>query len=76
VLIETPPEVAQAVAERLRASVAAASLDNEGRTIAITISIGLTSWRGSDETFHNIMHRADKALYAAKNQGRNRVVQD
>ena len=76
VLIETPPEVAQAVAERLRASVAAASIDDAGRPIAITVSIGLTSWRGNDETFHNIMHRADKALYAAKNQGRNRVVQD
>jgi diguanylate cyclase (GGDEF)-like protein/PAS domain S-box-containing protein len=76
VLIETSPAVARAVAERLRSSVAAASIDSEGRPIAITISIGLASQRGSDETFHNIMHRADKALYAAKNQGRNRVVQD
>lgn len=74
VLIETPPDEALAVAERLRASVAAASIDDNGQPMTITISIGVAFCRDSDDNFHNIMQRADKALYAAKNQGRNRVV--
>jgi diguanylate cyclase (GGDEF)-like protein/PAS domain S-box-containing protein len=74
VLIESPPDEALAVAERLRTSVAAASIDGNEQPITITISVGLAFRRGNDDKFHNIMQRADKALYAAKNQGRNRVV--
>jgi diguanylate cyclase (GGDEF)-like protein/PAS domain S-box-containing protein len=74
VLIETAPAKAMEVAERLRESVANEPVERNGQSIPITISIGIGFRRDADDTFHAIMRRADKALYAAKTQGRNRVV--
>jgi diguanylate cyclase (GGDEF)-like protein len=71
-LPDTAPETAMVVAERLRAA-----LDRSGQgtaTIApYTVSIGL-AMLGLDEEFDSLMARADTALYAAKEAGRNRVV--
>jgi len=41
----------------------------------ITLSAGVTAAQ-SGETSDSIINRADRALYAAKNQGRNRVIAD
>ncbi len=40
----------------------------------VTVSIGLASFRGGDEGVADILQRADKALYAAKAAGRNRIL--
>jgi diguanylate cyclase (GGDEF)-like protein len=40
----------------------------------ITISIGVTSYQPKD-TAKKMIHRADKALYRAKKEGRNRVIE-
>ena len=42
--------------------------------IATTISIGLSAIENDEDSFTDILERADKALYQAKNDGRNRVV--
>ena len=67
------------VAERIRAAVAASEVQaGEGREpgervpIKITISIGVAELR-DDEPFEALLQRADRALYAAKDAGRNRV---
>lgn len=60
------------VAERLRMAVAAAQLDADGAPYAMTVSIGV-SGLAADETVSAALQRADKALYAAKRLGRNRV---
>jgi len=73
ILIETDTETAQIVAERLRKRIAAESIQTDDARIAFTISIGLSHWQGNDDTIDSIMQRADKALYTAKNLGRNRV---
>ena len=44
----------------------------DGRTIQVTISIGVTALRASD-TPDTVLDRADEALYRAKQAGRNRV---
>lgn len=39
-----------------------------------TVSIGIAEWNGKDETFLELLRRADEALYEAKREGRNRIV--
>jgi eukaryotic-like serine/threonine-protein kinase len=59
-------------AERLRAAVeAAVSLGNQG-PVSVTISAGLAELK-PDDTLDTLLHRADEALYRAKQQGRNQV---
>lgn len=48
-------------------------LQMAGRSIPLTVSIGLASYRGSDRDFNDLLRRADQALYKAKQNGRNRV---
>ncbi|MFC0250644.1 GGDEF domain-containing protein [Massilia consociata] len=60
------------VAERLRVAVAAAALDAGGEPYGMTVSIGVAEL-APDEAVSAALQRADKALYAAKRQGRNRV---
>ncbi len=39
----------------------------------VTCSIGITLWRGAGDSKETMFERADRALYKAKNNGRNRV---
>lgn len=58
------------IAERLRATVQATRQED----LAITISVGYASFTGSEfATYDKLFQAADAALYAAKQQGRNRV---
>ena len=76
VMPETNLAAAMVVAERLRAAVAAEPfvLHATGNTIPVTISIGLAVAAETGEPVEQLLRRADEALYAAKNSGRNRVV--
>ena len=56
-------------AERLRAAIE--SLPIEGLESYVTVSIGVTSY--SKETLLELVDKADKNLYLAKDNGRNRV---
>jgi diguanylate cyclase (GGDEF)-like protein/PAS domain S-box-containing protein len=67
------------VAERVRAAVAATEVqsgevraNDAPRSIRVTISVGVAEHR-SDESFEAWLKRADQALYAAKDLGRDRV---
>lgn len=71
-LTETPASEAAVVAERLRAAVSSGALTDGAR---VTVSIGLASVEPGDEIWADTLERADRALYAAKHAGRNRVVQ-
>ncbi len=73
-LPQTDTATAEGVAERLRQTVADTEIAiGNDRPLHITISIGLAM--PSEQTNHIdiILRQADKALYAAKNSGRNRV---
>ncbi len=69
----TPLEAAATVAERLRAAVEALVVDAEGIELRATVSIGVAS---GAENLEDLIRRADKALYRAKDRGRNVVVVD
>jgi diguanylate cyclase (GGDEF)-like protein/PAS domain S-box-containing protein len=60
------------IAERLRMAVESARLEVDGQMISSTVSIGVAQAE-KNEDFRQAMNRADKALYQAKNNGRNRV---
>lgn len=60
-------------AERLRSRVQDNVLVVDGKSIPMTVSVGLATFQSSDRNFNDLLLRADKALYAAKENGRNRV---
>jgi len=61
------------IAEKLRRTVSEAFFPVNGSTITLTASFGVTHFRKEDKLFTDLIERADKALYEAKNNGRNRV---
>ncbi len=75
IISDTPSVAALNVAEKMRASVEAADFHHNKQKVAITISVGVSSFRDSD-TAEMVFVRADKALYRAKSLGRNRCVDD
>jgi diguanylate cyclase (GGDEF)-like protein len=73
-LPETELHEAAEVAERLRDSVARTSVPREeGMPVNFTISIGVAALNGSDIKLEGLLSKADKAMYEAKQSGRNKV---
>jgi diguanylate cyclase (GGDEF)-like protein len=73
-LPDTPPREAQAIAERLVATVRASVLPDSGART--TVSVGVVTFEpGAEvEEFVGALTAADRALFRAKLDGRNRVV--
>ena len=76
VMPEAEAAVADGVSERLRAAVAGVpfAIDDEGRSISVTISAGLAELRHPQDDLPSLLRRADAALYRAKDDGRNRII--
>lgn len=72
-LPETELAGALEVAEKIRQGVEQAELHSSGLRVAVTVSLGCAEFR-SQEALNDFYARLDRQLYAAKNQGRNRVV--
>jgi diguanylate cyclase (GGDEF)-like protein len=73
VLPNTPAVLALQIAERLRAVVATANLDDIAPGLKVTISIGIAELHPVDTDLQPLMRRADSAMYRAKANGRDRV---
>jgi two-component system cell cycle response regulator len=74
---DTDYRQAQGVAERVREAVAERRFEvKAGRSLAVTVSVGLALNEAETDTPDVILKRADVALYRAKREGRNRVVFD
>ena len=69
-LSNTDKKSAQVLAEKIRRIIEKASFTYGSKKISITISCGIADLEEGD-TKDKIFNRADKALYAAKKQGRN-----
>ena len=76
VMPDTSAEVAASVAERLRGMIEARPFQlRSGETpLMLTASMGIATLGAGIETPEQLLKQADRALYEAKNSGRNRVV--
>ncbi|SDT60712.1 GGDEF domain-containing protein [Actinoplanes derwentensis] len=68
----TAPRELQSLAERLRAETAGLPVEIGGELLSVTVSVGAAVLTGPDP--ETLIHQADKALYQAKTDGRNRCV--
>jgi len=74
ILPETELEGASMVAEKIRKTVEEISFIYKKEKVAITVSLGVTSIISDDSGYDSLFDRLDKAMYKAKNSGRNKVV--
>jgi len=75
VIVETEGGDAIEIAQRLCSKVAEASIVPQGgERIPVTISIGLAQLKGRKINFGSLLNEADRAMYAAKDAGRNRAL--
>ena len=72
-LNKTDTAGAKITAERIRQKISQLSLLYSNQAIPVSISIGVASL-GHNESRENLLDRADRALYQAKQNGRNQVV--
>ena len=72
ILPGTDGEGAKKIAERLRNQIMAKSIPANGTTFKVTISIGIATSPDDARTKEELIEKADKALYSAKHNGRNR----
>ena len=72
-LPDTGLDDALVLAERLRAHVASAAMPWGGQGLRVSISAGVSVFAPGDADSQAVLVRADRALYDAKDQGRNRV---
>ena len=70
---DTDIETVTLVAERVRRAIEEKPLAISGGTLDVTVSIGVAEVPHHDEHGKEAIHAADRALYRAKSQGRNRV---
>lgn len=75
-LPETSATDAMAVAERLRRGVAALVIHHGGKPLVLTCSIGVAEEGPATNDIDALIRAADRALYVAKEGGRDRVEQD
>ena len=72
-LPDTPYERAKEVAQKLRKKVEESFVEtHNGKKVRFSVSIGVATIHKED-SYETLMHNADKALYQAKESGRNRV---
>jgi diguanylate cyclase (GGDEF)-like protein len=73
-LPETPPKGALDVAERIRTAISGAALALEGKSVDCSVSVGVACFPEDGRSLDALAARADRALYHAKQRGRNCVV--
>lgn len=66
-------EAAKVVAERIRKKIEETKFEWEGKQIPVTVSLGVSVRHPGENVPDPMVHRADAALYKAKETGKNRV---
>jgi diguanylate cyclase (GGDEF)-like protein/PAS domain S-box-containing protein len=73
-LPEASCEQAYAVVQRVHAAVQAMTMNFADQPVHISISSGISNLEGEAQSLDPLLSRADRALYLAKESGRNRIV--
>lgn len=74
-LPETEAECARTVAEKIRHSIAQKTVSQNGLSVNVTVSLGVAALdRDFMKTGRDLVEKADRAMYNAKNSGRNRTI--
>jgi diguanylate cyclase (GGDEF)-like protein len=76
VMPNTDGTAALAAAERVRAAFASEPMRIDGHEVPVTVTAGVAVLRAEDQQFSHLLRRADRAMYAGKNAGRNQVMLD
>lgn len=74
ILTETPLDKAQIPLERFRKAIEEYPFKYDGQDLKLTVSIGADGIKQDCEDYENLLKNADKALYRAKEAGRNQVI--
>ena len=74
-LTEIEPQLSLEAADRIRKRTAQETIHSGEESISVTVSIGAAFFPGDGDTPQTLIQQADKALYAAKESGRNSVQQ-
>lgn len=74
ILAETDQATCYDIAERIRHATEKIPLKTDGQVITVTVSVGIVTCYDSQCSMSDLLKVADKNLYRAKQQGRNRVV--
>lgn len=72
-LIEADITIGHTVAERIREKIESSPFIFNNVPVPVTMTFGLSQFQGLNDTIESCIKRADNALYAGKQQGKNRV---
>ena len=73
IVLDSSIETAKSSVQRMRKKIANHIFKYEDTVIPVTVSAGAAMRSSTDENWKTVYERADKALYKAKNTGRNKV---
>jgi diguanylate cyclase (GGDEF)-like protein len=65
--------MAREIAERIRQTIAGTSFERDNQAVQVTVSIGIALTTPAMEKIDALIEQADRALYRAKANGRNRI---
>lgn len=72
-LPETNAEGARELGERIRRAIAGRPLRSDSAEVRTSVSVGIASFPDHGKDLKGVLNKADQAMYASKNSGRNRV---
>jgi two-component system cell cycle response regulator len=72
-LTNTDASKAEIACKKLLNIIRSTEIKKEDKAITFTVSMGLTELKDEDDSIEKAIERADKALYMAKKNGKNRI---